>query len=263
MEKNKSFKNLVTTKSNQMIQRILNKIFGNNSNQNTHFPVLNEIPGAQLSVIVPTESWNAYPTDRLLDVGLTAAQKARSVDHTDIVSKMKEYPHWPNMNPGEHYKLLTGLVQVIQPKLIIEIGTATGYSSLAMKKVLAPDAKIVSFDIVPWKQFSNCILQDGDFADGRLVQEIADLTQISVMDKYRSLLEMADFIFIDAAKDGIQEQVFIDNFKTVKFATKPIFMFDDIRLWNMIKIWNQLDKPKLDMTTFGHWAGTGLVDWEG
>jgi len=21
------------------------------------------------------------------------------------------------------------------------------------------------------------------------------------------------------------------------------------------------DKPKLDMTSFGHWSGTGLVDW--
>ncbi len=38
-------------------------------------------------------------------------------------------------------------------------------------------------------------------------------------------------------------------------------MFDDIRLMNMVEIWNNLAKPKLDLTSFGHWAGTGLVSW--
>jgi hypothetical protein len=32
-------------------------------------------------------------------------------------------------------------------------------------------------------------------------------------------------------------------------------------LWNMLDIWYHLDKPKLDMTSFGHWSGTGLVQW--
>lgn len=230
---------------------------------NLHVPVLSQIPNSQLSVIVPTESWNTYPNDRLLDVSLAAVQAARSVDHTDIVSRMLEYPHWPNMNPGEHYKLLSGLVSVLQPKTVIEIGTATGYSALAMKKFLPQDGRIVSFDIVPWKEFPKCTLRDEDFADGRVSQEIADLTDLKIIDKYRPLLEQADFIFIDAAKDGMQEQVFINNFNTIVFKGKPIFMFDDIRLMNMIHIWNRLDKPKLDLTSFGHWAGTGLVDWLG
>jgi len=246
-----------------MILRTLRRIMRPGNNVNAQFPVLQEIPHAQLSVIVPTESWVAYPNDRLLDVSLAAVQKARSVDHSDIVAKMEEYPHWPNMNPGEHYKLLSGLIQVLQPKLVIEIGTATGYSALSMKKFLPQDGKIVSFDIVPWKQFPKCILRDEDFKDGRLKQEIADLTRMSVIDQYRSLLEKADFIFIDAAKDGNQEQVFIDNFNTINFSGNPIFMFDDIRLMNMIRIWNRLDKPKIDLTSFGHWAGTGLVDWKG
>jgi hypothetical protein len=40
-------------------------------------------------------------------------------------------------------------------------------------------------------------------------------------------------------------------------------MFDDTRVLNMIEIWRRLNRPKLDLTSFGHWSGTGLVDWNG
>ncbi len=38
-------------------------------------------------------------------------------------------------------------------------------------------------------------------------------------------------------------------------------MFDDIRVWNMLEIWRGIRRPKLDLTSFGHWSGTGLVDY--
>lgn len=42
---------------------------------------------------------------------------------------------------------------------------------------------------------------------------------------------------------------------------QPILVFDDIRAWNMLAIWREIRMPKLDLTSFGHWSGTGLVDW--
>jgi hypothetical protein len=30
---------------------------------------------------------------------------------------------------------------------------------------------------------------------------------------------------------------------------------------NMIELWRNVQKPKLDLTSFGHWSGTGLIDW--
>lgn len=224
--------------------------------------VLNvEIPYSQRSIIVPTESWLSSSNERLIDIALEAVRHARKIDHSDIVSKMEEYPYWPNIWPGEHYKLLSGLIQALQPKLVIEIGTATGYSAIAMKKFISPQSKIITFDIIPWNEFPKCILKDEDFSDGRLEQIIGDLSDPKIFADYSGILAKADFVFIDAAKDGIQEQIFIDHFKTLQYHNKPIFMFDDIRLMNMIDIWNNLNKPKLDLTSFGHWAGTGLVDW--
>jgi hypothetical protein len=40
-------------------------------------------------------------------------------------------------------------------------------------------------------------------------------------------------------------------------------MFDGIRVLNMIGIWRRLARPKMDLTSFGHWSGTGLADWNG
>jgi hypothetical protein len=69
-------------------------------------------------------------------------------------------------------------------------------------------------------------------------------------------------IFIDAAKDGVQEQRFLDNFGTIAFAKAPLVILDDIRVWNMLAIWRRVSRPKLDLTSFGHWSGTGIIDWE-
>jgi hypothetical protein len=32
-------------------------------------------------------------------------------------------------------------------------------------------------------------------------------------------------------------------------------------MMNMIGIWRGIRHPKLDLTSFGHWSGTGLVEW--
>jgi hypothetical protein len=222
---------------------------------------LEAIQFSQASVIVPAEKWLSRPTKRLIDIVNQAVPLAYDVNHDDIAAKMKEYPHWPTIWPGEHYRLLSALVQVLQPKLIIEIGTATGYSLVSMKKYMPADARLVTFDIVPWDQVNNSVLSAADFEKGKVEQEIADLTDPKVFGNYAELLSQADFVFIDAAKDGVQEDLFIKNFKSISYKNKPIFMFDDIRLMNMITIWHNLDLPKWDISSFGHWAGTGLVDW--
>ena len=75
------------------------------------------------------------------------------------------------------------------------------------------------------------------------------------------LLEQADIIFIDAAKDGICEPRLIENLRRVSFKTPPLVIFDDIRLRNMLRVWREISAPKLDVTSFGHRSGTGLVKW--
>jgi predicted O-methyltransferase YrrM len=215
------------------------------------------------SLVYPVLDDPARPNARLLKLAICAAAKAHGVDMSYVTDRMAGPPLWPDIWPGEHYKLLAGLIDELQPKLVIEIGTSTGLSALTMQKYMPAGGKIVTYDIIPWNEFGESALKQSDFADGTLEQRIADLSDFAVFAQHADLLKQADFIFIDAAKDSTQEDRFIANFDTMKFDNRPIFMFDDVRLWNMLRTWRNIQRPKLDITSFGHWSGTGLVDWLG
>ncbi len=208
------------------------------------------------SLIVPV---TGAPSPRLLDVGLQAAQSARSVD-LDWLSDRASH-RYPDVWPGEHYKLLSALVEVLSPKTVIEIGTATGMSALAMKAALPQDGKITTFDLLPWREHPETVLRDEDFADGRLQQRPDDLSTPVGWRANAELLRQAELIFVDAKHDGVQEREFVRGFDEVGLAGGPIVLFDDIRVWGMLAFWHDLDRPKLDLTSFGHWSGTGLVDY--
>ena len=134
-------------------------------------------------------------------------------------------------------------------------------SALAMKMALPEDGKIVTFDLAPWNRYTGAVLQEDDFADGRLVQHTDDLSTPAGWKNHADLLQRAEFIFVDAQHNGVQERGFLRGFDEVGLASGPIVMFDDIRLWKMLAFWQEITRPKLDLTSFGHWSGTGLVDY--
>ena len=201
------------------------------------------------------------PSPALFETALAAINEARGISLSEISERLREPPLYPDIWPGEHYRLLAAFIRVLQPKLVVEIGTATGLSALTMKRFLGSDAKLLTFDIVPWDQFPQTCLRAEDFEDGRLVQYIADLSKPWNMKLFESMIRPAGLIFIDAAKDGTGEQDFIDLLRPVQFESVPFVLFDDIRLWNMLAIWRRITAPKLDLTSFGHWSGTGIVEW--
>lgn len=203
----------------------------------------------------------SQPTPALIDLALASVRAAQKVDLSDITARIETGSQLTAIWPGEHYKLLAGLVVTIQPKLIVEIGTATGSSALTLKRFQPEGGRLVTFDVIPWREYPGTVLTEEDFADGTLEQWVADISKPDEFFSHKELLANADLIFIDAAKDGKQEQIFLDNFEQVQFKRRPILIFDDIRVWNMLKIWSDIKKPKLDLTSFGHWSGTGLVQW--
>jgi O-methyltransferase len=200
-----------------------------------------------------------------MDLAMEAISQAhRNISLDDIAKRLASRFPYPDSTialwPGEHYKLLASLVKVMNPGLVVEIGTAEGLSALCLKKYLSPHGRVMTFDIVPWKEYPRTCLNAEDFRDGQLTQTIADLGDRETFESYRTILKNADLIFIDAAKDGRLEHKLITNFQTIDFHSKPIFVFDDIRLWNMLSVWRELEWPKLDLTSFGHWCGTGICE---
>lgn len=215
------------------------------------------------SMILPVNGNESNASEYLMDVALSAIDKARRVTLSDVTSRMKCPPRWPEYWPGEHYRLLAGLVDSLKPACVIEVGTYTGLSALSMKKYLPTDGVLTTFDIKKWNAFPDSCLRECDFEDGRLVQLIGDLSDPVIMSKHAALIAKAELIFVDAPKDGVFEKRFLQNLSAIEFPKAPLLIFDDIRLWNMLAIWQSIKCPKLDLTSFGHWAGTGLVAWDG
>lgn len=217
------------------------------------------------SMVMSAEDDNARPSEYLISLALKAIQNARSVSLNDISARIKSppYSYFPDIWPGEHYKLLAGLVIELKPKLLIEIGTGQGLSALSMKKYLPQQqSKIITFDLIDWRVYPNSCLQESDFKDGRLIQYTDNLAEYYAVSRHARLLKDAEMIFIDGPKDGVTEYKIWDNFKMVSFNKKPLVVFDDIRLWDMLHFWRNISSSKLDLTSFGHWSGTGLVELE-
>jgi predicted O-methyltransferase YrrM len=217
----------------------------------------------EMSAIYSADDEVFHPSERLLRLSEQVIPIARQLDFSDVRNRVAQGDgRLLDVWPGEHYRLLGALVQVLRPATIIEIGTARGMSALSMMNQMPEGSRLYTFDIVPWNQYDpTSYLSASDFEKGRIVQYTDDLSDQTGFFKHKELLASADLIFVDAAKDGYQEQRFIDNFSSIRLKQDVLVVFDDIRLVNMLRIWRELKRPKLDITSFGHWSGTGLVDW--
>lgn len=158
--------------------------------------------------------------------------------------------------PGEHYRLLAGMCSVLRPRLSVEVGTFTGLGALA----LAQDCpKVVTYDLLSWETFPTTALNGADFASGSIEQRLCDLSDPAMFAANRDVLAQAELLFIDGPKDGTFEPKFLEILVPVVRETGALLVFDDIRVLPMVRLWRELALPKLDLTSFGHWSGTGLA----
>ena len=197
------------------------------------------------------------PNKRLIDISLQAVKIAWE-EEIVAIDKAKSGSIFFNVFPGEHYRLLKAIIKIINPTKAIEIGTYTGMGTLAIAQGLGSGC-LHTFDIFPWDSMSSHL--DGALVDGhRVIQHVTDLSLDGEFERNKDLFNQADFIFLDAPKDGIFEYKMLDLFQTLQPKAGRLLMLDDIRFVNMVDLWRSIASPKLDITSFGHWSGTGLVD---
>ena len=200
------------------------------------------------------------PNERLIALLRDVVPLAAAEDLGAISARITSGPRWTDAWPGEHYRLLAALVKLLGARRIVEVGTYQGLGALTLRKNLPVDGTLHTFDVVAWRDVPGGILGDDDFADGRMVQVVDDVTWPAGFARHAHVFEQAELIFVDAAKDGRMERRLIDLLDGATLA-RPIVVFDDIRLWNMLDIWPRIRRPKLDATSIGHYTGTGIVDW--
>jgi len=212
---------------------------------------------AELSVISSAVDLLPPPDNFLLDLFICATQKARSIDLAWIEERCSnpDQGKYVQQWPGEHYKLLSGLVQCTNAKKVIEVGTHIGLGALALS---SPGVSVTTYDIVPWDEFPDTALRSEDFNNG-LEQRIGDLSDRKYFKSQAATLAEADILFIDGPKDGIFEPK-LAEYLVSEFAGSGMFvMWDDIRVMTMVDAWRRIPVAKLDATSIGHWSGTGFM----
>lgn len=215
----------------------------------------------EVSMILSMDDEPTTPSKRLLEISMSACSAIWGTRLSIFDGRPSKEPHWFEIWPGEHYRLLDAFVRLLEPKNVIEIGTFTGMGTLALLQSLPASGRITTFDLLAWNTFADTWLAPSDFESGRVRQVLHDISAPGGIEPHRALFESADLIFIDGPKDGHTEARILANLETLKLSPDVMVIFDDIRVMNMIHIWRKINRPKLDISSFGHWSGTGLVDW--
>lgn len=108
---------------------------------------------------------------------------------------------YPEMLTGRvEGRMLKLLVRLLRPRLVVEVGTFSGYSALSMAEGLEEDARLITCEIDP---VAGRVARAAFAASphGRKIE----LRMGPALDTLKSLREPVDFSFIDADKTGYPE----------------------------------------------------------
>jgi caffeoyl-CoA O-methyltransferase len=120
-------------------------------------------------------------------------------------------------------RLLKLLVQLCRPRLVLEIGTFTGYSAMSMAEGLGPEGRIVTCEIDPRAQKVAQAAFDASPVGDRI-----EIRMGSALETIRSLDEAIDLSFIDADKEHYPEY-----YESILERTRPggLLVLDNM-LWS-------------------------------
>ncbi|MDJ0624746.1 MAG: class I SAM-dependent methyltransferase [Candidatus Caenarcaniphilales bacterium] len=128
-----------------------------------------------------------------------------------ILRTSKSIPR-PHMLTGRVVgRLLKLLVQIHRPKLVLEVGTFTGYSALSMAEGLPEDGKIITCEIdMRAKEIAEEFFQRSPYKNK------IELKMAPALETIGALKDLIDFSFIDADKSAYPEY-----YEQILRRTKP------------------------------------------
>jgi hypothetical protein len=148
----------------------------------------------------------------------------------------------------QHYRLLSYIAGLFNDIQIGDIGTSSGGSAMA----LASNQRnvVYSLDRVNCRTKDFSEVRNAEFAVGSFYNE-------SIFAK----ILKSTVILLDIQHEGPDEEYFYN--KLVSSNWNGLLICDDITLNSeMRKFWSKIDRPKFDVTEYGHGdngSGTGIV----
>ena len=98
------------------------------------------------------------------------------------------------------------------------------------------------------------------YVDGLIKAKFKKKSDINRFEKNFNKLNNANIIFMDAPKDDNFEYKMMRLFLKLDKKKGKLLILDDIKFVNMIDLWRSVKSPKIDLSSFGHWTGTGVID---
>jgi predicted O-methyltransferase YrrM len=132
--------------------------------------------------------------DAYLDAHATPLEPLLQDNHEETYASLSS----PQMIAGPVLgRLLRLLVTLVAPRLVVEIGTFSGYSAMAMAGGLPPEGRLVTCELSPDRaRFARSYFDRSPWADRIEVRVGPALETVAALDG------PFDFVFIDADKEG-------------------------------------------------------------
>lgn len=181
-----------------------------------------------------------------IDENILRYAKAHTVKESDLLYKINRETHLsvlkPRMLSGHMQgRVLSMISKMIQPDLILEIGTYTGYSALCLAEGLSSKGKLITIDIN--EELEGRVrgyFMESEFND-KVDYRIGDAREI-----IPTLQGPFDLVFIDADKAGysMYYDLVID-----KMSTGGYILADNV-LWSGKVLDEKPDKDTLNILEF-------------
>ena len=167
---------------------------------------------------------------------------------THFIEWSSDFKYFGQSAGKELYKLLLYISLQINCKTFVDIGTGYGFSALALS--IDDRKNVITYDIVnkiPNDQMT--ILNKANISF-----KCMDYTEDLDQDK----LQNTDLIVLDIDHNGYYEQECIIFLEKNKY--KGLVLIDSINLNpQMRNFWDNIKQTKIDVSSVGHWTGTGMV----
>lgn len=155
-----------------------------------------------------------------------AASKTRAEPQSlaELEARTHAEMEWPQMLTGRlEGRLLKLLVQLVQPRLVLEVGTFTGYSALSMAEGLPEGGRIITCEInAAARDMAQAAFDASPFTDR------IELRFGPALETIAAINESLDFSFIDGDKEN-----YCDYYEEIVEKTRPggVIVVDNV-LWS-------------------------------
>lgn len=136
--------------------------------------------------------------DPKVEAYATSASTPEPVALQQLTRETNLKTYMPRMLSGHlQGRILSMLSKLVQPKLIVEVGTFTGYSATCLAEGLAADGKLITFEISD----EVAVLAQKHFEAAGISDKIE--TRVgNAVELLKTISEPVDLVFIDADKEN-------------------------------------------------------------